>query len=164
MDLNISQMKELIDLFENSDLTEMSVEHDDYQVTLKKNSAGKPDPEGSGSEQVRVGGTERKGVEGPGKGQAGGTGAEGPAEDEDFITSPIVGTFYRSPSPEEPPYVEVGDMVEEGETVCIVEAMKVMNEVRAEKGGEIAEICVQDGDPVEYGQELFRLESGEEGS
>ncbi|MEX2529083.1 MAG: acetyl-CoA carboxylase biotin carboxyl carrier protein [Gemmatimonadota bacterium] len=75
------------------------------------------------------------------------------------ITSPMVGTFYRSPNPEAPPYVEVGSSVGKGDTLCIIEAMKLMNELEAEVEGVIAEICVENGDPVEYGQVLFRLEA-----
>lgn len=74
------------------------------------------------------------------------------------IRSPIVGTFYRRPSPDEDPYVEVGDRVEDGDTVCIIEAMKVMNEIEADCTGIIANILVEDAQPVEYGQELFLLE------
>ena len=84
------------------------------------------------------------------------------AEEEDSalleITSPMVGTFYRAPAPDAPPYVEQGDRVAEGQTVCILEAMKLMNELEAEVAGTIREICVQNGDPVEYGQVLFRIE------
>jgi len=74
------------------------------------------------------------------------------------VVSPIVGTFYSRPDPEATPYVEVGDVVEPNSVVCIIEAMKVMNEVRAEVEGRIAEILVADGDPVEFGQPLFRIE------
>ena len=71
------------------------------------------------------------------------------------ITSPMVGTFYRAPSPDASPYAEVGDRVRTDTTVCIVEAMKVMNEIKAEVEGEILEILVQNGEPVEFGQPLF---------
>jgi acetyl-CoA carboxylase biotin carboxyl carrier protein len=71
------------------------------------------------------------------------------------ITSPMVGTFYRAPSPDASPYAEVGDRVRKDTTVCIVEAMKVMNEIKAEVDGEILEILVQNGEPVEFGQPLF---------
>jgi acetyl-CoA carboxylase biotin carboxyl carrier protein len=71
------------------------------------------------------------------------------------ITSPMVGTFYRAPSPDASPYSEVGDRVRKDTTVCIVEAMKVMNEIKAEVEGEILEILVQNGEPVEFGQPLF---------
>lgn len=71
------------------------------------------------------------------------------------ITSPMVGTFYRAPSPEAPPFVEVGDEVEPGKVVCIIEAMKLFNEIEAEVRGKIVKILVENGKPVEYGQKLF---------
>jgi acetyl-CoA carboxylase biotin carboxyl carrier protein len=73
------------------------------------------------------------------------------------ITSPMVGTFYRAPAPDEPPFVEVGDRIRSGQTVCIIEAMKLMNELEAEVSGEIVEILVDNGEPVEYGQVLMRV-------
>ncbi|TFG66665.1 MAG: acetyl-CoA carboxylase biotin carboxyl carrier protein [Gemmatimonadales bacterium] len=75
------------------------------------------------------------------------------------VTSPMVGTFYRSPAPDAPPYVEVGDRIQKGQTLCILEAMKLMNELEAEFGGTVREICVGNGDPVEYGQAIFHIES-----
>jgi acetyl-CoA carboxylase biotin carboxyl carrier protein len=74
------------------------------------------------------------------------------------IKSPMVGTFYRSPAPEAPAYVEVGTRVGKGQTLCILEAMKLMNELEAEVAGTIREICVENSEPVEYGQVLFRIE------
>ncbi|PSB07920.1 acetyl-CoA carboxylase, biotin carboxyl carrier protein [filamentous cyanobacterium CCP2] len=73
------------------------------------------------------------------------------------VTSPMVGTFYRAPSPDESPYVNVGDRIRSGQVVCIVEAMKLMNEVEAEVTGEIVEILVENAQPVEYGQVLMRV-------
>ena len=73
------------------------------------------------------------------------------------IKSPMVGTFYRTPSPDSDPFIRVGDRVEEGTVVCILEAMKVMNEIQAETSGEIAEVLVENGEPVEFGQPLFLL-------
>ncbi|MCH9630877.1 MAG: Biotin carboxyl carrier protein of acetyl-CoA carboxylase [Chlamydiia bacterium] len=75
-----------------------------------------------------------------------------------FITSPMVGTFYSSSSPDDPPFVKVGDEVDEGTIVCIVEAMKVMNEVKAGKSGKVVEVCVDNAHPVEFGTKLFRIE------
>ena len=74
------------------------------------------------------------------------------------VTSPMVGTFYRAPAPDAPAYVEVGDRVEKGQTLCILEAMKLMNELEAEISGTIREISVNNADPVEFGQVLFRIE------
>lgn len=74
------------------------------------------------------------------------------------VASPMVGTFYRAPAPDAPSYVEIGDRVRTGQTLCILEAMKLMNELESEVGGTVREICVDNGDPVEYGQTLFRIE------
>jgi acetyl-CoA carboxylase biotin carboxyl carrier protein len=74
------------------------------------------------------------------------------------ITSPMVGTFYRAPAPDAPPYVEVGTKVSQGQTLCILEAMKLMNELEAEVAGEVREILVENAEPVEYGQVLFRID------
>ncbi len=74
------------------------------------------------------------------------------------ITSPFVGTFYRSPAPDQPSYVEVGASVKKGQVLCIVEAMKLMNEIESEVAGKVAEVLVQNGQPVEFGQALYRIE------
>ena len=73
------------------------------------------------------------------------------------MTSPFVGTFYRAASPESPPFVEVGSKVSEGQALCIVEAMKIMNEIESELSGTITEVLVENGQPVEFGQRLFRI-------
>jgi acetyl-CoA carboxylase biotin carboxyl carrier protein len=84
--------------------------------------------------------------------------ASAPAGNLIEVKSPMVGTFYRAPAPEAPSYVEVGSRVNRGQTLCILEAMKLMNELPAEANGTVREICVENGEPVEYGQVLFRLE------
>ncbi|MBM4391499.1 MAG: acetyl-CoA carboxylase biotin carboxyl carrier protein [Deltaproteobacteria bacterium] len=83
-----------------------------------------------------------------------------PAADGRAIRSPIVGTFYRSPSPDAPVYINVGDRVRKGQVVCIVEAMKLMNQVESDIDGVVAEILVENAQPVQFGQDLFRLTSG----
>ena len=75
-----------------------------------------------------------------------------------FVSSPFVGTFYRAPSPEAPSFVEVGQAVRKGQVVCIVEAMKLMNEIESEVAGKVVEVLAQNGAPVEFGQPLFRIE------
>jgi acetyl-CoA carboxylase biotin carboxyl carrier protein len=79
------------------------------------------------------------------------------AADEHLVKSPIVGTFYSGPSPDAGPFVRVGDFVEAGQTVCIIEAMKLMNEIEADISGEVARVMVENGQPVEYGEPLFAL-------
>lgn len=88
---------------------------------------------------------------------AAGTPAAAPAADGEAITSPMVGTFYRKPSPDAPSFVNVGDVVSEGQTLCIIEAMKVMNEIKAEKSGTISAVVAEDGNPVQFGDTLFRI-------
>jgi len=160
MDLNLEQMKDLIELFEGSGLTEISVSQDDYEVTLKKESGSSVQPVQDETKLQRVVQSQEEEADSVEEGKEVDTGSkeEESAEEEGvFVTSPIVGTFYRSPSPDDPAYVEVGDEVSEGDTVYIVEAMKVMNEVKADASGKIVEIHADNGDPVEYGQKLLTL-------
>ncbi|MCX7974186.1 MAG: acetyl-CoA carboxylase biotin carboxyl carrier protein [Candidatus Aminicenantes bacterium] len=81
-----------------------------------------------------------------------------PKENLHYITSPMVGTFYRAPDPTSPPFVEIGDVVKKNQTLCIIEAMKLMNEIESDIDGIVREIYVENGKPVEYGQRLFALE------
>jgi acetyl-CoA carboxylase biotin carboxyl carrier protein len=85
-------------------------------------------------------------------------GTAGPASNLMEVTSPMVGTFYAAPAPDAPPYVERGKRVSRGDTLCIIEAMKLMNELESEVDGTVAEVLVENGQPVEYGQVLFRVE------
>lgn len=78
-----------------------------------------------------------------------------------LVRSPMVGTFYRAPSPTSPPFVSAGDVVKEGQTLCLIEAMKLMNEIKAEKGGTVLKILVENGQPVEFDQPLFELDPAE---
>ncbi|WP_262921745.1 acetyl-CoA carboxylase biotin carboxyl carrier protein [Salinibacter ruber] len=82
------------------------------------------------------------------------------AAEEHVVKAPIVGTFYRAPSPDDPPFVEVGDEVQEGDVLCIIEAMKLMNEIECETSGTVKEILVEDAEPVEFDQPLFVLDEG----
>ena len=82
---------------------------------------------------------------------------EEPKEDYKEVKSPMVGTFYSKPSPDKEEFVKVGDKVKKGQVVCIIEAMKLMNEIEAEFDGEVVEVCLNDGDAVEYGKPLFKL-------
>lgn len=88
---------------------------------------------------------------------AGAAPAAAPATEGAEITSPMVGTFYRRPAPDAPDFVEVGTAVSEGQTLCIIEAMKVMNEIKAERSGTICALVAEDGNPVQYGDVLFRI-------
>ncbi|NNF25750.1 MAG: acetyl-CoA carboxylase biotin carboxyl carrier protein [Gemmatimonadetes bacterium] len=94
----------------------------------------------------------------PGAGAEGASVSTPPASNLVDVTSPMVGTFYRAPAPDAQPYVNVGKQVEAGDVLCIIEAMKLMNELECETPGAVAEVCVENGEPVEYGQVLFRID------
>lgn len=156
MDINLEQMKELIDVLEDSTLTEISLEEEGYKITLKKNYSGNTGPSGS---EIDSGTKEKPEGSATKEDETRLSDRESESREDDLIpvTSPIVGTFYRKPAPDSPPYVEIGDRVEAEDTICIVEAMKVMNEVKADSRGLVEEIYVEDGEPVEYGETLFLL-------
>ena len=140
MKTDIKYLKELITLLTDNGLTEISISEGDDGVTIRKD--GIPAAKAVmpvAAQEVPV--------------------AESPvsAEERKAITAPMVGTFYRSAN-SETPLAEVGQTIQQGDVVCVIEAMKLMNEIEAEVSGKIAEICVKDGDPVEYGQVLMYLE------
>lgn len=151
--MNLKEIKEIIALMNENELSEIEIERDGLKLKLKKSnlesslmvpsapvkySLEKIPALNTSQEPVAPGDSTKKG------------GAE--------IKSPMVGTFYRSPSPEAPSFVEVGQMVEVGQVVCIVEAMKLMNEIKSEVRGKIKEAVVENAEPVEFGQTLFVVE------
>jgi acetyl-CoA carboxylase biotin carboxyl carrier protein len=162
--MNIEEICRIAALMEKHDLSEFSVESEDVKLAIKRKSsdvqqvafpqqfmahpmqnmhphAAAPQPQPSAPE---------KPAEAP---------TETPAEPNVLtVNSPIVGTFYRSPSPDADVFVKVGDRVSEDSVVCIVEAMKVMNEIKAEQSGVIKKVLVENASPVEFGQPLFELE------
>ena len=149
------ELKKLVQLMNDNELVELEIEEEGRRVSLRKAGALQP-------LQAPV-----APLYAPAAPQAAGPapGHAAPAEpDPDVlppgtkeIRSPMVGTFYRRPSPESDPYVDVGESIEEETVVCIVEAMKVNNEIKAELAGEVTEVLVEDGHPVEYDQPLFRV-------
>jgi len=155
--MEIDELKTLIDFMNDNDLAELEIEQEGKKIRL-----------------VKMGGLAREVVAVPaqmpamaqvtakaGAGAAPGAApqaAEPAPSDVHVIKAPMVGTLYRAPSPDSDPFVEVGMQVSEETTVCIIEAMKVMNEIRAEVAGTILEVLVENGHPVEYGQPLFRVE------
>ena len=144
-----SRLKELIELMDRNQLEELEVVDGDQRIRLRKR------PE-SPREVVTMTTTPAAGTP-PGSSAAQGEvmATEPGIEPELTIQSPMVGTFYRSPGPGTEPFVEVGDQIQEGQVLCIVEAMKVMNEVKSDRAGVVASVLVDDGKPVEYGQPLF---------
>jgi acetyl-CoA carboxylase biotin carboxyl carrier protein len=148
--MEIKDIKRIVELVKNNELTEFSLKDKDFELVLKR-----------GGEQVVYAAPPVAAAPAVAPASAPAA-APAPAEDasDDLpeILSPIVGTFYRKPSPDADVFVQVGDEVDEDTVVCIVEAMKVMNEIKAECKGVIKKILVEDASPVQYGQPLFLVE------
>ncbi len=150
--MNLKEIKDLIKVFNSSNLSKLKVENGDFGLTLEKGGAA---PVAAATAQTAA----------PAPAAAPAQSAPAQAESQKsipdnavYITSPMVGTFYRSPSPDSPPFVKVGDTVRKGQPLCILEAMKIMNELEAEFDCKILEILAEDGQPVEYDMPLFLVE------
>lgn len=160
--LNMTEIRELAELVDAHGFTDFEFENENIRVRLSKNPAPQyfqaAQPV-SGQPAAPVAATETKSESKIGTPHPGAKAETAAAADEDLfkITSPIVGTFYRSPAPDKDSYVEVGSQVSDATVVCIVEAMKLMNEIQAETSGEVVKIYVENGQPVEYGQPLFGI-------
>ncbi len=150
--MDLKEIKTLIDLMKKNDLSVFKMERDDFKITLKKGNDGQVVNYSMPSTLPLP-----ASVPAPAAGDAPAPAAAAPAENLREIVSPMVGTFYESPSPESPAFVKAGQRVTEDTVVCIVEAMKVMNEIKAEVKGEIVEMLAESGKPVQFGQPLFRL-------
>ena len=143
----IKEIKDMINLMNENNLTELEIEKEGVRIRLKK---------GLGNiyeKAVEFIPSQVPAHEAPGKVERG-------VEKKNVveIKAPMVGTFYRAPSPEAPPYVNIGDDIETGQVICIVEAMKLMNEIKSELAGRIVDIQVENAEPVEFGQVLFIVE------
>ena len=154
--MNLKELKELIEILKNSDISELEIERSGVKVRLRKGGdvtfhPAMPRMEYPPSAIVAPSLAE---PERP----ASGAGPAAAASNQIKVASPIVGTFYRANSPEKPPYVEVGDVVKKGQVLCIIEAMKLMNEIESETAGKVVQVLVENGQPVEYGQALFVIE------
>ncbi len=146
MDLDITQLRSLIEMLTELDVAEFEHESEGRRVKVVRGA------------RVAVGGPALYAPAGA-AGPSGAAAAPAAVVDDGSVdvTSPFVGTFYRSPSPDAPAFVEIGAVVRPGQTLCIVEAMKLMNEIEAEFSGTILEIYAQNGKAVEFGQKLFRI-------
>jgi acetyl-CoA carboxylase biotin carboxyl carrier protein len=153
--VNIKEIKEMLALMSENNLVELEIEKDGTKIRLKKSTPGGEQFSGPYViEREKAGHGTSRFVEQPAPEPA----AEKPSAKMLEIKTPMVGTFYRAPSPEAPPYAEVGQVVEPGQVVCIIEAMKLMNEIKSEIRGRIVEILVENAEPVEYGQSMFIIE------
>jgi len=159
--MDVKDLKTLIKLVTETDITEFEMESSDQKIIIRRgNMAGLPAVEKRPVVQQAEVVTSAVGLPAA-QGlppQAEAAGAKEVVESFEKIKSPIVGTFYRAPSPESPPYVEVGDVVEKGQVLCIVEAMKLMNEIEAEFKCRIKEVLKDNAQPVEFGDILFHVE------
>jgi acetyl-CoA carboxylase biotin carboxyl carrier protein len=157
MSLDLDKLSALFELLAEKDIAEFEHEEGGVRVRVSRQFTGP-------GAMAGVGGVGPWGVASPSPGSPSAAApAGGPAAGDDAsgdsldVTSPFVGSFYRSPSPDAPPFVEVGSVVRPGQTLCIIEAMKLMNEIEAECAGTVTEIFAQNGKSVEYGQKLFRI-------
>ena len=154
--MDLTEIRKIMKLMDEHGLSQFQYEKEDFNLKLKKGTdleeiqkliASVP----SGGGQIAA----------PAAAPAIATAPDGEASkgpSGEVISSPMVGTFYRKPTPDDPDFVSVGDTISEGQTLCIIEAMKVMNEIKAERSGTIAQICVDDGTPVQFGDDLFRVQ------
>ena len=151
--MNFKELKEIIDLVTSTDsIEELEIEKSGVRLRVKRASNHQP---GSISTAPIISASVAPSLTGPSMP------AQISAESEDlfYIKSPIVGTFYKSPNPTSEAFVSVGDFVEKGSIVCIIEAMKLMNEIEAEVAGEIVSVLVDNGQAIEYGEKLFAIRS-----
>lgn len=152
MDLKL--IKNILNLISDSDVNEVSIEEGDFKIKVKKTGA----IEHVTYTQPVAPPTAPMPVAQPVAPTAAAVATPEPASKGDTMKSPIVGTFYQAASPESDPFCKVGDSVKKGQTLCIIEAMKIMNEIEAEFNGTVREILVSDGSPVEFDQPLFIIE------
>ena len=146
--MNLKEIKEVIQLMNENGLSEIEIEKDGLKVRMRKGQGGYVE-----SSVVQV-----SHAAAPQPAAAPVAAAVPPPAGRAPIKSPMVGTFYAAPAPDAAPFVQAGSMVEIGQVICIIEAMKLMNEIKAEVRGKVTEILVHSGDPVEFGQPLFVIE------
>ena len=148
--MDLRKLKKLIDLVQESGIAELEITEGEEKVKIVKGGAVSLTTTGVPAAAPAPAALEAKPAAPPP--------AEPPAGQEGHVVkAPMVGTFYRSPSPDAKPFVEVGQSVKEGDTICIIEAMKLMNEIEADASGVVKAVLVENGQPVEYGQPLFIL-------
>jgi len=157
--MDLRKLKKLIDLVQESGIAELEITEGEEKVKIVKGGEATVTPIAPTSAPAPAGGAPASAPAPAAAAPAAAAAApEAPAPSGHVLKAPMVGTFYRSASPESKPFVEVGQNVKTGETVCIIEAMKLMNEIEADATGMIKAILVENGQPVEYGQPLFIIE------
>ncbi|MEB3356153.1 MAG: acetyl-CoA carboxylase biotin carboxyl carrier protein [Synechococcales bacterium] len=169
MELNFNDLRELLSVFNQTDIEELTIKSGDFELTVRKGRQGEMIVGAGGVSAAPA--ASPPPVEMPTAPATPPSSAAPSAHSPSApspnlvdsrltdVTSPMVGTFYRAPAPDEPSFVEIGDRINPGQTVCIIEAMKLMNELEAEISGEVVEILVENGEPVEFGQVLMRVKT-----
>lgn len=164
--MNLNEIKQLIKIFEKSKIGELEIVEENHKIRMSRGNQQIQNPSnvnGGGTTYVLPSGMPAPGqsVEQPSMQDAADSAKAKEAEASDNyyeVRAPMVGTFYRSPAPDADPYVEAGDSVSTGQTICIIEAMKLMNEIQSEVNGKVVKIMVENAQPVEYNQVLFLIE------
>lgn len=155
--MNIKEIKEMLQLMAEHSLSEIEIEKDGLKIKLRKAQGGRIVAEEMSGLQPMM-------VPVPRAAEKGGAPAAAPAPQDAaniyVVKSPMVGTFYASPAPDQPAYVSAGKRIKEGDVLCIVEAMKLMNEIKSEVHGTVVELLVKNGQPVEFDQPLFKVQRG----
>jgi acetyl-CoA carboxylase biotin carboxyl carrier protein len=152
--MDLRKLKKLIDLVQESGIAELEITEGEERVRIASGGAVSVTPI-AGPAPVAAAPLPSGPAAAATQAAAVPAAAPAPADEGHAVKSPMVGTFYRAPSPDAKPFVEVGGVVKEGETICVIEAMKLMNEIEADASGIIKAILVENGQPVEYGQALF---------
>ena len=162
MSINFQELRELLGTISETDITELVLKNDDFELTIRKEKglvavSQSTAPAASTVIPLAPPATAPAVTSSPNE-----TPSAPTVDDKKWVdvTSPMVGTFYSAPAPDEDPFVAVGDRISKGDTVCIIEAMKLMNEIEGEVTGQIMEIKVENGEPVEFGQVLMRVNPG----
>ena len=159
--MDIREVQNLIKLVSKTGVSEVKIEYNDYKLTIKNKSDYAPAPQVVAPVAAAVPAAMPAAPATPAPAPAApATEANNGIDESKYITikAPIIGTFYRKPAPDKPPYVEVGDSINEGDIVCIIEAMKLFNEIESEVSGKIVKVLVEDATPVEFDQPLFLVE------
>src|SRR5437763_4235473 len=162
--MNQKELKELVEFLIEKDITEFELERGDVKVRIKRGTPQAPQTSeriiavsAAPAMQVPLAGAPVLSGAPPETPAPPAAPTPAPAEELHMVKSPIVGTYYESPSPGSPPFVKPGDSVEVGQVLCIVEAMKLMNEIEADVSGEIIKVLMKNGQPIEYNQALFAI-------
>jgi len=165
--MNLDDLKQILELVRDHSLSELEIEQDGVRLRIRRDAAGEALPRATALNQpasvpipasTATSGESSVSISSSSKAEA--TAADSDAELElAVVKSPIVGTFYRSPEPTASSFVEIGSVVKKGQVLCIIEAMKLMNEIDSEYDGEVVNIYVENGQPVQYGERLFAIKT-----